>query len=331
MGSNLLFIGNGFDLALDLKTAYKHFVNSRFWPLANKKTTPQPDDTLEWDILAFTQRVRDNQTGLVRWIDLEDIMYNYALHFKNSNIFTSPRIDIANKNKSLLDLLKYSFSQYLRSNVNVLNELSIKGINNHLHIIFDAIYKMDSSTKIYSFNYTDTASILTKFFNWSNPDVTHMHGRVTDSSSNIILGVNDRSIVEKNHRFLLKSHQDGFISTNLFNDLHKAQTIIFYGLSFGANDMDYFKDFFKNLIDDSSQRNQRINIYIFTLDKESIASIKSFFEDADVSVRDLYLHTNLHFLSVSHFGDGAEGDAELQSFKNFCQEHTTVIFTGGIM
>lgn len=191
---------------------------------------------------------------------------------------------------------------------------------------------MDISTKVYSFNYTDTESILTHIFNWPNPDVIHMHGRVTDSSSNIIIGVNDRSVVDKNHRFLLKSHQNGFISTDLLNDLKRASTIIFYGLSFGANDMDYFKDYFKSLIDGRPQNNHhRVNICIFTLNQESIASIKSFFEDADVSVRDLYLKTNLYFFNVSNFGDGGEGDAELNSFVNFSQENQRMYFADGIM
>lgn len=333
MGANLFFIGNGFDLALKLKTSYKDFVNSSFWPLAKKELSSHSDGSLEWDILSFTQNVRDKDTGLVRWIDLEGIMYDYALRLKNKNPFPNSQesFNIANKNKALLDQLKYSFSQYLRSDVNVLIDPEMKGVNAGLRTVINAILNMDTSTKIYSFNYTDTASILSNIFNWTNPNVTHMHGRVTDSSSNIILGVNDRTVVDKNHRFLLKSHQEGFISTDLFNDLEKAPTIVFYGLSFGANDMDYFKDYFKSLIERSSQRNYRVNICIFTLDQESVASIKSFFEDADVSVRDLYLKTNLYFFKVSNFGDGGEGDMELNSFVRFSQENTPIHFGGEIM
>ena len=332
VSKNLLIIGNGFDLALKLKTSYKDFVNSSFWPLTNKDPQSLSDGSLEWDILSFTKDVKDRETGLVRWIDLEGIMYDYALRLKNENptLTSNDIVNNANKNKVLLEQLKYSFSQYLRANVKVLIDLDRRGINKSLRTLITAIYKMDSSTKVYSFNYTDTASILTNIFNWPNPNVTHMHGRVTDLSSNIVLGVNDRNVVDKYHRFLLKSHQEGFVSTDLFNHLEKASTIIFYGLSFGANDMDYFKEYFKSLIQNSSQRTERVNICIFTWDQESVASIKSFFEDADVSIRDLYLKTNLFFFKVSNFGDCGEGDSELQSFLEFTEENTPVYF-GGIM
>ena len=333
VGPNLLFIGNGFDLALKLKTSYKDFVNSSFWPFAESILLPLSDDSLEWDILSFTQSVRDQETGLVRWIDLEGIMYDYALRLKQNNPFPSVEkaLDTSKRNKKILNILKSSFSEYLRVNVKVLIEPKIKGVDEGLMNIMDAILKMDSTTKVYSFNYTDTASILTNLFNWPNPNVTHMHGRVKENSSNIILGVNDRSVVDRNHRFLLKSHQEGFMSTTLFADLEIAQTIIFYGLSFGANDMDYFKDYFKSMIDGSVQRTQRVNICIFTWDQESVASIKSFFEDADVSVRDLFLKTNLYFYKVSGFGDSGDGDAELKAFLKFTQENTPFHFGGGIM
>lgn len=322
MNNNLLFIGNGFDLALNLKTAYRDFVNSSFWPLADNKLTSQSDGSLEWDIRAFTQRVRDSETGLVRWIDLEEIIHEYAQRKKKNNPYPDApeALALANKNKELLELLKYRFSQYIRSNVKVLIEPQMRGVNESLIKVMNGILEMDCFTKVYSFNYTDTASILKSIFGWENPNVTHMHGRVTDNSSNIILGVNDKAVVEKSHRFLLKSHQEGFVSNNLFDDLRIAQTIIFYGMSFGANDMDYFKDYFKSLIKGQTHRQQRVNIFIFTLDNDSVTSIKSFFEDADVSVRDLYLYANLYFLKTAYLGDGGVGDAELNMFLKFSQD-----------
>ena len=229
MNNNLLFIGNGFDLALNLKTAYRDFVNSSFWPLADNKLTSQSDGSLEWDIRAFTQRVRDSETGLVRWIYLEEIIHEYAQRKKKNNPYPDApeALALANKNKELLELLKYRFSQYIRSNVKVLIEPQMRGVNESLIKVMNGILEMDCFTKVYSFNYTDTASILKSIFGWENPNVTHMHGRVTDNSSNIILGVNDKAVVEKSHRFLLKSHQEGFVSNNLFDDLRVAQTIIF--------------------------------------------------------------------------------------------------------
>ena len=113
MNNNLLFIGNGFDLALNLKTAYRDFVNSSFWPLADNKLTSQSDGSLEWDIRGFTLRVRDSETGLVRWIVLEEIINEYAQRKKKNNPYPDApeALALANKNKELLELLKYRFSQ----------------------------------------------------------------------------------------------------------------------------------------------------------------------------------------------------------------------------
>lgn len=82
MGPNLFFVGNGLDLALKLKTSYKDFVNSSYWPLAKKEPSSHSDGSLEWNINSFTQSVKDKETGAVRWIDLEGIMYDYALCIK---------------------------------------------------------------------------------------------------------------------------------------------------------------------------------------------------------------------------------------------------------
>lgn len=287
MRKTVLFIGNGFDLAINLKTSYSDFVNSPFWPLKEKKFQSQTDGSLEWEIFSFTEKYRDEETGLVRWIDLENVMYKYAQRLKEKNSI-SISSELRDRNKLFLNLLKKAFSEYIRNKVNRSIDPNVNKASKEICSIFKGILEMDRSTVIYSFNYTDTSKILTKYFNWSNPNVTHVHGRINEKTSNIILGINDRNIVDKSHRFLLKSHQEGFVSNSLFDDLQESQNIIFYGMSFGSNDIDYFKDFFNSIIIERDKRIYKKNIFVFTKDEESIASIKSFFEDADVSVRDLF-------------------------------------------
>ena len=327
MTNTILFIGNGFDLALNLKTSYKDFINSPFWPLLDKKFPSKSDGSLEWEIFSFTEKYRDKETGLVRWIDLENVIYKYAKRLKENNPI-SISSEIVDRNKLFLNILKKAFSEYIRNIVNVSIDPKVNKASKEICSIFKGILEMDSSTVIYSFNYTDTSNIFTKYFNWSNPNVTHMHGRINELTSNIILGINDRNIVDKSHRFLLKSHQEGFGSNSLFDDLHESQNIIFYGMSFGSNDIDYFKDFFNSIILMEDKRKYRKNIFIFTKDEESIASIKSFFEDADVSVRDLYLHANLHFYKASSFTTEEKENSHLSSFLKFCQDNKPLFVSG---
>lgn len=322
---DILFIGNGFDLALKLPTSYRDFANSSFWPINPKDPSTHVIETLQNTLYKFAESGRESQSGEIRWIDLEGAIREYALYNKKIQPCSDQYLrKLIATNKNFLDVLKLKFAEYLRDKVTKHLDAYAEGVCENLKRIINTIYAHNCKTKIYSFNYTDTGAILSSFFNWENPDVTHLHGRVMQDKSNIILGVNDREAVDRSHRFLLKSHQEGFCSTNLFDDLNQATSVFFFGLSFGANDMDYFKDFFCSVIKKGVPANvhpdlrKKVNIFIFTLDSNSVADIKSFFEDAGVSIRDLYLNSNLHFIKTSLLGDGGVGDQQLSSFTKVC-------------
>lgn len=317
MNNTTLIIGNGFDLALKLKTSYRDFVNSDYWPITPTPANVHSERCLQNEVHMFTQEHIDPKSGEVQWIDIEGIIKDYALCRKEEENSPIGRVseEIIKKDKMFLDTLKASFTKYLSSNVKVLIQPGMKGISQHLIDVIKAIYEKDCATVIYSFNYTDTGSIFSHYFNWMNPKVTHIHGRAFTKNPDIVLGVNDRNAAPKSQRYFLKAHQDGFKSNNLFEDLKTSDTVIFYGLSFGGNDMDYFDKYFKSIMTEYNSNIPKKTICIFTKDSNSISAIKSFFEDADVSIRDLYLYSDLRFYATDKFGDNGDGDAELKSFE----------------
>lgn len=329
MSTTTLIIGNGFDLALKLKTSYRDFANSDCWPIDRTPINVRREKCLRNEVHLFTQDHKDPKTGEVLWIDLEGIIKDYALKRKEEEDSPLGEIseDVIKKDWEFLDTLKAHFIIYLSSKVKELIEPEMKGVSQYLIDIVKAIYEKDCTSSIYSFNYTDTAAILSSYFNWINPKVTHVHGRAFTKNPDIVLGVNDRKAVPKAQRYFLKSHQIGFKSNNLFEDLKASDTVIFFGLSFGGNDMDYFHKYFKSLMSTYNPNLPKKTICIFTKDSKSVYAIKSFFEDADVSIRDLYLYTDLRFYTTDSFGDQDCGDAELKSFVELMMSKKSYGFT----
>ena len=132
-----LIIGNGFDLALKLKTSYRDFANSEFWPIAHMSANNLRENSLKNSIYKFTQEHQDSKTGEVRWIDLEAIIKEYALERKEEEESPVGGIsqDIIKKDKDFLETLKLSFTKYLCSNVKELIEPGMKGIPLYLSLI----------------------------------------------------------------------------------------------------------------------------------------------------------------------------------------------------
>lgn len=60
----VIVLGNGFDMALGMKTSYKSFRKSRFWPFKNSK-----------DGLAYFLNLKTEKNN---WFDLEQLLAEYA-------------------------------------------------------------------------------------------------------------------------------------------------------------------------------------------------------------------------------------------------------------
>ena len=79
MNNTTLIIGNGFDLALKLKTSYRDFVNSDYWPITPTPANVHSERCLQNEVHMFTQEHIDPKSGEVQWIDIEGIIKDYAL------------------------------------------------------------------------------------------------------------------------------------------------------------------------------------------------------------------------------------------------------------
>ena len=142
--------------------------------------------------------------------------------------------------------------------------------------------------KAYSFNYTNLQNELIRFAEFetdSLPDVVNIHRTPSDENHfNIVLGINEDPSIPKCYRFLFKSSQTE--STNLLQDMAKADEVIFYGLSFGEIDFIYFKSFFKHIASQSILDSKK-HITIFTFGKNSVESIQDSLYAMGVLIQDL--------------------------------------------
>ena len=69
IGDDVLILGNGFDLDLGLKTSYRDYYNSKYWPFNNPYT--KMGDYLNGERL------------LNEWMDLEEKLGDYACNATN--------------------------------------------------------------------------------------------------------------------------------------------------------------------------------------------------------------------------------------------------------
>lgn len=224
----LLVIGNGFDLALGLKTSYRDFMK---W-LSNKHYM---DD-------AYLYKHLSSKFYQQRWIDIENELRQYSLSFFEIG---EMNIKLSSQNERICNSLRYehkvlckNLCEYLKIQVNK-NEWLETGLENQS--IRQLLSKVDKEPLyVINFNYTDTITSfrVTKVVNH------HIHGSLSDGE-NIVFGVEDSSNLTKEHSFLYKSYNPTLNVDHLNERFEDAKHILFYGYSLGQTDHSYFEDFFK--------------------------------------------------------------------------------------
>ncbi len=307
--NNIVIIGNGFDLALGLSTKYVDFVKSMYWPLRELDSPHYGEQNLYNFLYNHIQENTDS-LGNLRWIDLEDLMRQYALSKSSNAVKFDAEKTILEYDKEILESIKRSFIKYL---IDVVDRQSLR-TNSIPSQVIRQIADNGTFKKVYSFNYTKTAEKLEDIAHWK-PEVIHIHGCAFCYSGEIILGVGDNTGLSRDYKFFLKDRQKGYLSHDLNEDLFGADQIIFYGLSFGATDFVYFKRFFEETMRNHTSQKKKKIIHIFTGDDNSKDDIANAFEDAGLRMSEIYSRIDIRFYVAADYGLSINGYDAFEKFK----------------
>ena len=175
------------------------------------------------------------------------------------------------------------------------NSIAAKVFNEFMH-------PKDSSSVIYSFNYTCLETTP------SNPDsssvkrVQFVHGNCNDR--NIIIGTKDGDIGQT-YEYIQKSFDPNYNPPSMVYDLLSANDITIFGHSLGTNDSQYFKPFFERQSSFTSP--EKKNITIFTKDTKSEIEIKrSLQEMTNWNLSALYGLNNLKIIKTDEQSTDSE-------------------------
>lgn len=274
----LLILGNSFDLDLGLKTRFKDFTNSSYWPFG---------DRAKYDGLGGFLNHRQKTD---EWFDLESAMKEYCMSNGQSS-YSQERLgkDKAD-DKSLVEALKEYLSTIDVTKINLQSKAA--------ELIKNCFASPFGPASIYTFNYTDLSSIVKAIDPEAAYNPNYVHGTL---KSHIILGFEHNTKVS-GLTFMCKSQRVGYASSGIIKAMNKAKYIVFFGHSFCQIDYNmYFKDFFSK-ISKGDPKNKFIRI--ITKDESSRQSILSKLEGLDK----LYQNTDFKVIKTSDHEDDSEFD-----------------------
>ena len=258
---SLLILGNGFDKDLGMKTAYRDFAESTFWPFTNLSNKDQGS------LACFlNERKEDVNT----WFDLEELLAEFAQNINKT-------IEQAEKDFQDLDKVIKSLKEYLQAQ----EDEFCKKMDTSMHAkrdtparnVLQRFLKNKEIHSIYTFNYTNVYRIAMEImFEAEGKMFSHVHGSIKDN--NIILGTGDQREFNPAYFGFYKSANSSYKSSNLVEDLAKADEVYIFGHSLGTNDHDYFYDLFQDCIHYHKENNCKRKIRIFTYDVNSELEIK---------------------------------------------------------
>lgn len=304
-----IFIGNGFDLSLGLRSRYIDFFNSAdesgkkdFWPLYQSFSE---EDQLykrlngEYQLSENDNRLNDKST----WFDLEDELKKHA---KRSSPQGVPYcLDFQNsfsRDQKYFEEVRRGLMLYLIHEVKEWGECRHIGASKSpaYQLMYEVCVRAEADPYIITFNYTNIRSLLEKCEGnmtrkiHINPNrIQHVHGSLLDE--HIILGINEDREVRKEYDFLFKSWDAHYCSHQVIDTLRNSQIIFFFGLSFGAIDSVYFVDFFKSIIRGSYDKDKK-HIVICTYNEDSMREIYRQFFQMGISIMELKAHCDFNIL-----------------------------------
>lgn len=303
-----IFIGNGFDLSLGLKSRYTDFFNhvndkgeKDFWPVHSSYS----EDEQLYIRLNGGPHSYDgfNPTPETSWFDLEDELKQHAKR-------TYPQgIEYANKyDRSLINDQKYFeeirhglmlYLQYEEEQWRAQRHMF--ALKSHAYELMYAVcVRAKAYPNIITFNYTNILSLLDKCggnfhekIHIRADKIQFVHGSLLDE--HIILGINEDKDVPKEYDFLFKSWDEHYSSHRVIDTLRNSQIIFFFGLSFGSIDSVYFLDFFNSVIKGSFD-NHKKHIVICTYNEKSMRDIYRQFFQMGISIMELKAHCDFNIL-----------------------------------
>lgn len=305
----LIFIlGNGFDIDLGLKTSYKSFVKSRFWPCKNRLF---PKDEVEkYDSEECLHDVLHEDTTSKSWYDLEAILGLYATSLCGYNPtqgVTSTLIERAEKDRIIYNKLTDSLASYLRK----IQTGKLKN-NSIASAVLRIILESSFDVKIFSFNYTNLNELATRLRIKDKFDVTYMHGNLTDG---IIFGIESNMDFCPPYRYMCKEYSPVYKSRFLSNELHEAKHIVIFGHSLSAIDYHYFQRFFSEQSREYMTQSEKKNITIFTFDETSAWDIRDQLRNMNNKRLDLLYGQN-------EFNIIRTDGSDQEKFSQFCRTIT---------
>lgn len=301
----LLIIGNGFDIDLGLKTSYKSFVESRYWPCQHRLY--KKEDIEKYDGTDCLHDILHENTNTKSWYDLEAILAEYATTLCGYKLNCEISDDLkqrAQDDRTIYDNLIKSLSSYLieiqKSELNVGSVAAIV-----LNVLINSVFDV----KVFSFNYTDINAFASKLGIKEGIDVTYMHGNLRDG---IILGIESNMDFCPLYRYMCKEYSHLYQSRFLSNELHDVKHIVIFGHSLSAIDYHYFQRFFSEQSRDGMTNEDKKHITIFTYDEKSAWDIRDQLRNMNNKRLDLLYGQNVFDIIRT---DGTDEE----KFSNFCR------------
>lgn len=248
--SNLLIIGNGFDLQCGLKSSYYDFVSSKFIDKIYSNL---------WQI--YFQKFKKEING---WIDIENKI-TYFLSNRNEKFSFISELKNQGHNIIIDNNDNLSFVSYLLGELKKIEDLfcqylltEIENNKNYTKNAENLLKKMAEfkNLEIISFNYTNPFK--------ENIKVINLHGLC--KNSNIIFGIDLEDKLPKDSYIFTKTYRRMFLNNSTSSLPRDISKIKFYGHSLGYQDHSYFYNIFDyyNLYGDLNNSNIILQFY-FTI------------------------------------------------------------------
>lgn len=304
MAKILLILGNGFDIDFGLKTRYSDFANHPIWDnLMNES------HAFDQDLLGTLKSAKETEA----WFDIEKTMNDYVRALPPAILIT----DRVNKDKKDFINISEALSTYLKK------EQTERKLN--INCYAAKVLELTSNVggfNCYTFNYTNLVKIANSCrIRIDSSQITHVHGSLENDS--IILGVltNPANQIPEQYSFMYKDNSRFYTSNNMYEDLDKADDIIFFGHSINGMDFPYFEDFFIKQCGMNGEYKSK-HITIFTYDEEADYQIRNSIRNAQVPLNQLFLRNDIKIIQTKHLYDSDKN--ENQKFEAFVKRLETI-------